>query len=116
MRESKYYLIDIVDTVNMIMKHVQCSLEQFSQNEVLIDFACFRLMAIGEALNKVSEKYQAENPQIEWREIIGMRNLLTHDYYGIDPTIVYQTIKNDLPCLKTQILEIIEKNGWLDEF
>ena len=89
---------------------------EFVSDEVLVSFACYKLSSIGEAMKSVSESFQNQYPDIDWKKIVGMRNVLTHDYYEMNPGIVYKTIKNDLPNLKIKVEKIIIDNGWMEEY
>ena len=62
-----------------------------------------RVQTIGEAARRVSEKTQARHPEIPWRQIIGMRHKIVHDYLGVDYDIVWQVISADLPQLIPQL-------------
>jgi uncharacterized protein with HEPN domain len=116
MREYKDFLFDVIDTIELIENHVKCTIDVFIADVVLTDFVCFRLMSIGEALSKVPKEYRKDYKEIPWKKIIGMRNLLTHEYYEIDACIIYNSIKDDLPLLKQSILKIISDNGWTEEY
>lgn len=89
---------------------------EFVSDEVLVSFACYKLISIGEAMKSVSESFQNQYPDIDWKKIVGIRNVLTHDYYEMNPGIVYKTIKNDLPNLKIKVEKIIIDNGWMEEY
>ena len=54
---------------------------------------------IGEATRQVPEKVRESNPEIQWREIAGMRNKLTHEYFGVNTKVVWRTIEEDLPVI-----------------
>lgn len=63
---------------------------------------------IGEASNYFSNEFFKKYDYVEWTEIVGLRNLLIHEYFGIDLLIVWQIIQNDLPPLKKDISEILK--------
>lgn len=74
----------------------------------MIQSACIRqLEIIGEASNRLSESILHKFDKIGWQEIIGLRNLLIHEYFGVDIKIIWQIIKNDLHKLSTEIDKII---------
>ena len=76
----------------------------------MLRFACIKqLEIIGEASNHISQETQNEFSDIQWAQIVGMRNLFIHEYFGIDLNIVWQIIEFDIPELKTKIFEIIEQ-------
>ncbi len=66
------------------------------------------LERIGEAAARLSEAVRGECPHIPWVDIIGMRNLLIHEYFGISPTRVWMTVVNDVPLLKECVKRILE--------
>ncbi len=62
------------------------------------------LQIIGEAVRGISPEFRAANPDIPWSDIIGMRNILIHHYFGIDRAAVWNVVERDLPALKRQLL------------
>ncbi len=64
---------------------------------------------IGEASARITEELKQENKQIDWRIIVGIRNILIHEYFGVDYSTVYYTIKNDFPKLRRDIEDLINK-------
>lgn len=68
------------------------------------------LQIIGEAARALSETIQQSHPEIPWSKVIGMRNILVHDYFGIDKDIVWNVIEHELPKLKPQINAIVQKS------
>jgi uncharacterized protein with HEPN domain len=64
---------------------------------------------IGEASNHISAETKFEFSTIEWSQIVGMRNVFVHEYFGVDSNLVWEIIKNDIPDLKVKIQEIIDK-------
>jgi uncharacterized protein with HEPN domain len=80
----------------------------FMKNSMM-RFACIKqLEIIGEAGNHISNEIKASFSTIEWSQIIGMRNVFVHEYFGIDSKLVWDIIKNDLPGLKSKIAEILD--------
>lgn len=64
---------------------------------------------IAEASKKIPKNMKNKYPDIPWHEISGMRDKLIHDYFGVNSKIVWKTIKEDLPILKKQIMNILEE-------
>jgi uncharacterized protein with HEPN domain len=79
---------------------------EFKKNELVIDAVIRNFEIIGEASNSVPAVIQSVNSHIPWRQMIGLRNLLIHEYFGVDVSAVWQTIHTDLPVLKQQLLSI----------
>lgn len=103
------------------LQHIQeaiLEIEKYRQNRNFIDFtsdsmfrfACIKqLEIIGEASNHISDETQQEFLDIQWAQIVGMRNIFIHEYFGVDINIVWEIIEFDIPELKTKIIDILEK-------
>jgi uncharacterized protein with HEPN domain len=75
----------------------------------MMRFACIKQMEIiGEASNHVSDEIKSKFSKIEWSQIVGMRHVFVHEYFGVDSSLVWEIIKNDIPDLKEKIKEIID--------
>ena len=80
----------------------------FMENSMM-RFACIKQMEIiGEASNHISDETKSKFSTIQWSQIIGMRNIFIHEYFGIDPRLVWEIIKVDLPGLKEKVIEILD--------
>lgn len=80
----------------------------FMENSMM-RFACIKQMEIiGEASNHISDEIKAKFSSIEWDQIVGMRNIFVHEYFGVDSHLVWEIIKNDLPELKLKVVEILK--------
>ena len=80
----------------------------FMKNSMM-RFACVKqLEIIGEACNHISVDTKSSYPTVEWSQIIGMRNVFVHEYFGVDSNLVWEIIKNDIPILKVQVKEILD--------
>ncbi len=66
---------------------------------------------IGEAANYISEETKNKFTDIQWRQIIGMRHILVHEYFGIDSLLIWQIIISDLPKLKSAIQTVISADN-----
>jgi uncharacterized protein with HEPN domain len=79
----------------------------FEQNRML-QHALMRLLTIiGEAANKISPEMRAAHSEIPWRAIIGMRNRLVHDYLHVDMSLVWDTVKQDIPVLLAGVTPLV---------
>lgn len=63
---------------------------------------------IGEASSKTSIEFRSRFPEIPWRQIIAMRNIIVHEYFGIDLDEVWNTVENMIPDLKLKIKKLLE--------
>ncbi len=98
------YLNDIYDSVNKGIAFTnEMTFEDFNKDEKT-QFALIRVIKIiGEASKKIPPDIKDQSQEIPWREISGMRDLLVHDYFGVNIQVVWETAKNDLPELKEKI-------------
>ncbi|MCZ7609598.1 MAG: DUF86 domain-containing protein [Ignavibacterium sp.] len=107
---DKARLQHIYDAILEIESYIQESGYDIFQNNTMMQYACVKqLEIIGEAANHLSPHCKKLNSEIQWREIIDLRNLLIHEYFGIDTKIVWDIIKIDIVSLKFQIKQIIEQ-------
>lgn len=97
----------ILDAIEEIQKYLKdADLSVFLENSMM-RFACIKQMEIiGEASNHLSAELKSRFSSIEWAQIVGMRNVFTHEYFGIDSSLVWDIIKNDIPDLKEKIQHI----------
>ena len=100
----------IFDAVNEIEGYTQTTnFQDFSQNSMMI-FACIKqLEIIGEASNHLSEELKQKYDSVEWRQIVGMRNVFVHEYFGVDIHLVWDVIQSDLPHFKHTIELMLEE-------
>jgi uncharacterized protein with HEPN domain len=102
------YLDDILNSAkNAIAYLSKVNYKEFIKDEILQDAVIRRIEIIGEASSRVSDNSQNKYPELPWREMKGMRNLLIHEYDAIDLEEVWNTVKNELPNLVQQINTIL---------
>ena len=102
------YLNDIIDSIADIKEFTAgMTSESFSADKKTIKAVVRSLEVIGEAASKFPQHVRDRYPEISWQEIVGMRNLLIHEYFGVDLDIVWQTIEEDLEPLENAVKKII---------
>ena len=79
------------------------SADELNNDQRDFDVTMMNFVVIGEMVDKLSEDFKKNNHNIEWQKIKGFRNLVAHDYFGIDAEEVWQIIKNKIPKLKADI-------------
>lgn len=111
-REFLDYLGDIREAIAKAQKFVAgMTAEQFAADEKTA-FAVVRCLEIvGEAARKIPEPVRAQHPQIPRREMMGMRNVLIHDYMGVNYSVVWNTVQNDLPPLLPLLEQLIGESS-----
>lgn len=107
--EPRDYLRHIlVEADYLIGRSEGLSFEVFSADETLRRAFVRSLEIIGEATNKVPDDFRATHPAVEWRAMAGMRDVLIHDYFGIDFELVWDVVRNRVPELRGQIAAILK--------
>ena len=108
MRSDSERLLDIADAIDRINKYSEKGKDAFEKDELIQNWIVHHLQIIGEASARVSGDFQNLHPEIPWSKIIGMRNILVHDYFGIDTEIVWSVIEKDLPDFEKSLKKLIE--------
>jgi len=89
MRDYRLYIDDIIDSCNQIIEYTAgISFQQFESDRMRIDAVVRNIGIIGEAANNVPDDIQEKHPEIPWHQMRGMRNLLIHEYWGLDMKIL----------------------------
>ncbi|MBI5326555.1 MAG: DUF86 domain-containing protein [Ignavibacteriae bacterium] len=109
-RNIKLYIIDIYDSIDKIIEYTSgMSLENFQTDRKTIDAVVRNFEIIGEASNQLPTSFKLIHENIEWRNLIDFRNVMIHEYFGINVEIVWDIIINELPAIHNSFLELISK-------
>ena len=107
MKDYKLYIADIEEAIIKIQDYTKnYDFNLFTEDSKTYESVLHNLFIIGEAANKIPEELQGKHPNIDWRGIIGMRNIIAHGYFKIKPDIIWKTIQEDLPVLLKQIKKL----------
>lgn len=112
MSERSYhlYLTDILESGNAILEYTKGMPFEAFRNERKTCSAVIReFEIIGEAVGKLPEEVKQKYLDIEWQDIKDFRNLLTHEYFGVDLEIVWKVIQDDLPGLMNSVKEMMKE-------
>lgn len=101
------HIIDSIKNIEYFMKKV--SKESFFENKEKQSAVIRQIEIIGEAVKNLPSEFKDNNPNIPWKDIVGMRDKLMHHYFGVDLKIVWKTVKEDIPKLKKQIQNIMKE-------
>jgi uncharacterized protein with HEPN domain len=108
-RDARLYLDDIVEAIQRIEEYsAHTNFDSFKQDRKAIDAIVRNFEIMGEAVNKIPSSLRNKYPDIPWTEMMGMRNKLIHEYFGVDIQILWKTIKADIPQLEPQVRKMLE--------
>ncbi len=109
-RDVKLFLCDILEAISKIEKFVEgMDYDSFVQDEKTRDAVVRNLEIIGEAAKNLPDEFKKEHSGIPWKAMAGMRDKLIHAYFGVSVSIVWETVKNDLPALKRQVKHLLDE-------
>jgi len=108
--KDQHCLESIIEATDRIIEYTSGikSADDFNDDYRNFDATMMNFVVIGEMVDKLSDDYKKEHPKIEWIKIKGFRNIVAHDYFGIDAEEVWQIIKNKIPALKSDIQHLID--------
>lgn len=105
---DKQRLLHILESISEIERYVSgADFNIFCQHSMMRFATIKQIEIIGEAANAITEDTRIAYNQIQWRQIIGLRHILVHEYFGIDNTLVWQIVSNDIPVLKQEITKLL---------
>ncbi len=108
-RKDDLCLHDIAKSCTKITEYLgNVSEKAFKSNELLQDAVVRNIEIIGEASKGISPELREQNPEIEWREIMRMRDKIVHHYFKLDLDVIWQTVTEDIPQLKLKIDDILK--------
>ncbi|MFH0797022.1 MAG: DUF86 domain-containing protein [Candidatus Omnitrophota bacterium] len=107
-RNLNLYLQDIWESILAIEEYTQnITEEKFRSTRQVQDAVIRRLEIIGEAVKNIDENFRNKYPEIPWKKISGMRDIIAHEYFGVRFDRVWDVVTKDLPSLKQQMLLIM---------
>jgi uncharacterized protein with HEPN domain len=107
--KDHHCLESIIEASDRIIEYTSGinSADDFNNDYRNFDATMMNFVVIGEMVDKLSDDFKKKNDKVEWIKIKGFRNIVAHDYFGIDAEEVWQIIKNKIPKLKTDIKELL---------
>jgi uncharacterized protein with HEPN domain len=113
-RNYIHFLRGILNSSEKILSLIKDSnIDEFINNWVVLDAIVRNLEIIGEAIKNIPSSIKEKYPDIEWKKIAGLRDILTHEYFGINYNILWDIVKNKIPKLTDEVQKILndlEKN------
>lgn len=114
-REYVLYLEDMLQSINRIEEYLtDIDFEKFKMSNMIVDATIRNFEIIGEAAKNVPVKIQVKYQEIPWRKMYGLRNLISHEYFGVDYEMIWEISKKNLPQNKIDLEKIIKREKSLD--
>ena len=109
-RDYNLYLEDMLTSMLRIEEYIgDMEFRKFKMNYMIVDAIIRNFEIIGEASKNVPAEIKNKYPEIPWKKMYGLRNLIAHEYFGIDYEMIWEISKNNLPQNSIDLREIIEK-------
>ena len=108
--KDQHCLESILEATERIIEYTSSidTADDFNNDYRNFDATMMNFVVIGEMIDKISDEFKRKHSEIEWIKIKGFRNIVAHDYFGIDAEEVWQIIKTKIPTLKTDIKLLLE--------
>lgn len=108
MRDDRERLRDILEAIDHVERYAAEGREPFEQSELIQNWMVSHLRIIGEACRGLSDEFRASHAGVPWSDIIGMRNILVHQYFRVDLEIVWSAVERELPKLKSEVRRALD--------
>lgn len=110
LRDELLYLEDIQESSEKVLKFTKgMTYKDFVNDDLHFDAVLRNLEIIGEAVKNISEETRKKYPKVKWRKIAGFRNIVAHEYFGINDETVWDIVENEIPTLLEIIKTILQK-------
>lgn len=109
MRADRDRLSDMLEAIAKIEERTTSGKGAFERDEMLQVWVVHHIQIIGEAAAGISDELRHMHSNIPWRDVIAMRNVLVHQYFGIDIREIWTTVQEDLPYLRCELRRILRE-------
>ena len=106
MKDDAVYVQHLLECIARIEQYTKAGRSEFMASTLVQDGVIRNLQTLGQSVLKLSASFKSAHPEVDWNSIIGLRNVLVHDYLGVSVTRVWEIVERDLPALKAQVLAI----------
>ncbi len=108
-KSYKLFVEDILKAMNKIERYTKnSSYKTFAENELVVDAVIRNLEIIGEASKNIPEEVRGQYADTPWKRMIGLRNIVIHEYFGVDLSIIWEIISRNLPQTKPKLTAMLK--------
>ncbi|HSJ59201.1 MAG TPA: DUF86 domain-containing protein [Anaerolineae bacterium] len=111
MKDDRLYLIYILECLDRIDRYTSSGRDAFFSDTMVQDAVLRNLHTLSESTQRLSDELKGKHPKVDWYGIAGFRNVLVHDYLGIDLKTVWDIVQRDLPQLKVTVTRMLSGHG-----
>jgi uncharacterized protein with HEPN domain len=109
MKDDRLYLIHIGECIERIERYTASGEAAFRSDTLIQDGVLRNLHTLTESTQRLSDTLKAAHPEVEWREIAQFRNVVVHDYLGVDLARVWDIVQSDVPSLKRSVVIMLKE-------
>lgn len=111
-KDPKVFIGHITESIVLIEQYAEhLTVDKFKKNIAMQDAIIRRLEIIGEAVKNISLAFKARYPDIPWKQMAGMRDILIHEYFEVDLFLTWTVVTSDLPLIKTKLQQILSEES-----
>ena len=112
MKRPEPYLLHIIVEMDYLLKYSECiDFQDFLHDETLRRSFERSFEIIGEAVKNIPKAFREMHPNMPWKDMAGLRDVLIHQYFGVDHARIWDTVKQKLPALRERIKDLLQENG-----
>ena len=111
MSDDRRYLSHILGYISRVEEYVAEGQDSFMGSTLIQDAVMRNLQILGESSRRLSQEIRAGHPEVDWRGIVGFRNIMVHNFLGITLIRVWEVVELDLPTLKIQLEVMLSELG-----
>jgi len=115
MRDGNERLLDILEAIEEIERYAVRGREAFLQDEMVQVWMVHHLQIIGEAAARLPLDLRSASPGVPWKQVIGLRNILVHAYFRVDPEEVWAVVDRDIPALEEEVVALLSLLGGTED-
>jgi uncharacterized protein with HEPN domain len=110
-KNDRANLLAILDAITKVQKYVQgfAESDELYRDSKSFDAVMMNFVFIGEMVDRISDRTKIDHPEVDWKQIKDFRNIIAHNYLGIDAEEVWQIVQNHVPKLQTELSAIVIK-------